>query len=260
MRFGIRDIVDVSLFDLSTNKLVLFLESLKTSSTEIGAETVYARGGRGNPRRIAWDGTKDVNFKCEDCLISPQSFSRLLGSNLVTGAQIVPFTEILVSSGASIQLSSTPYTINPTLYPMGIHSTDDRSTPVQEYTLGSPSNPNEYSITGEVVTLPAGTVDGDMFIVNYYKQSSANNKRMIVTSDQFPMTFKLTGYTLWRSEQDKKDYPCLITIPSAKLLTPITITQSVTGDPTVWPWSFTVLKDFRSNNMVIYDIDDQPIN
>jgi hypothetical protein len=43
-RGGIRDVVDLTLYDTVSLKPVLFLESLKMSTTEIGAETVYARG------------------------------------------------------------------------------------------------------------------------------------------------------------------------------------------------------------------------
>lgn len=43
-RGGIRDVVDLTLFSLSTGKPVLYLDSMKMTTTDIGAETVFARG------------------------------------------------------------------------------------------------------------------------------------------------------------------------------------------------------------------------
>lgn len=34
---------------------VIYFDTLKTSSMEGAATTVYANGGRGNPRLVAWD-------------------------------------------------------------------------------------------------------------------------------------------------------------------------------------------------------------
>ena len=259
-RYGIRDIVDVEIVDITTKKPILFLESLKTSSTEVGAAVVVARGGRGNPRRIVWEGDKDVTFNCEDCMISPTALSLLLGSTLVTGVAKVPVVEILTSASDALTLSATPLSGDATR-PLTIYSTSDRSTPETEYTLGSISNPNEYTIAARVVSLPSTTADGDIFLVSYYKNSTALNKQVTITSDQFAGTFKLTGYTLFRNESDGKDYPARITIPKAKLLSPITLTQAASGDPSIFPWKFIVLKSTTSSTMVIYDIEtDTPIS
>lgn len=66
MRFGIREICDVVLRAKSymtlgsrkfyKNEPVIYFDTLKTSSLEGSATTVYATGGRGNARLIAWEG------------------------------------------------------------------------------------------------------------------------------------------------------------------------------------------------------------
>ena len=38
------------------NEPVIYFDTLKTSSLEGSATTVYATGGRGNARLIAWEG------------------------------------------------------------------------------------------------------------------------------------------------------------------------------------------------------------
>ena len=42
---------------------VLYLDTAKTSTLEGAATTVYAQGGKGNPRLIGWDGEKTLTFE-----------------------------------------------------------------------------------------------------------------------------------------------------------------------------------------------------
>ena len=93
MKFGVREICDVVLKAKAAQKIgnkvfyknepVLYFDSLKTSSMEGAATTVYAQGGRGNARLIAWEGERTVTFTMEDALISPAGFSILTGAGLI---------------------------------------------------------------------------------------------------------------------------------------------------------------------------------
>lgn len=94
MRFGVREICDVVLRAKAMQRIgnkvfykdepVLYFDSLKTSSLEGAATTVYAQGGRGNSRLIAWEGERTVTFTMEDALISPAGFSILSGAGLIS--------------------------------------------------------------------------------------------------------------------------------------------------------------------------------
>ena len=93
MKFGVREICDVGLkkkaagwfgkLYLDKGMPVLYFDTLKTSSLEGAATTVYAQGGKGNPRLVAWEGDRTVTFTMEDALISPESFSILSGAGLM---------------------------------------------------------------------------------------------------------------------------------------------------------------------------------
>ena len=50
---------------------------------EGASTTVYAQGGRGNARLVAWEGERTVTFTMEDALISPEGFMILSGAGLV---------------------------------------------------------------------------------------------------------------------------------------------------------------------------------
>ncbi len=93
MKFGVREICNVVLRAKGTqqvgkrtfykNEPVLLFDTLKTSSLEGAATTVYATGGVGNSRLVAWEGERTVTFNMEDALISPESFMVLTGAGLV---------------------------------------------------------------------------------------------------------------------------------------------------------------------------------
>lgn len=100
MRFGVREIAEVVLKTKSKMQLgsktfykndpVLYFETLKTSSLEGATTTVYAQGGRGNTRLIAWEGERTLTFTFEDALLSPESFAILSGANLIAAETTKP--------------------------------------------------------------------------------------------------------------------------------------------------------------------------
>ena len=129
MKFGVREICDVVLKTKAAQKIgdkifyagepVIYFDTLKTSSMEGAATTVYAQGGRGNARLVAWEGERTVTFTMEDALISPEGFMILSGAGLVSGAEKPIYqhmTETIdasgiepVEGGYDIRLSQMPY-------------------------------------------------------------------------------------------------------------------------------------------------------
>ena len=97
MKFGIREICDVVLKAKAAQKVgnkifyknepVCYFDTLKTSSLEGQATTVYAQGGRGNSRLVAWEGERTITFTMEDALISPEGFMILSGAGLTDASE-----------------------------------------------------------------------------------------------------------------------------------------------------------------------------
>ena len=108
MRFGVREICDVVLKAKAATKIgnkvfyknepVIYFDSLKTSSMEGAATTVYAQGGRGNSRLVAWEGERTVTFTMEDALISPEGFMILSGAGLVEASNNKPIYQHVVET------------------------------------------------------------------------------------------------------------------------------------------------------------------
>ena len=97
MKFGVREICDVVLKARApmkvgnkvfyANEPVLYFDTLKTSSLEGASTTVYAQGGRGNARLVAWDGDRTMTFTMEDALISAEGFMILAGAGLIDASK-----------------------------------------------------------------------------------------------------------------------------------------------------------------------------
>ena len=132
MRFGVREICNVVLKAKAAQKVgkkifyknepVMYFDTLKTSSMEGQSSTVYAQGGRGNPRLVAWEGERTVTFTMEDALISPEGLSILTGAGLIDAkdktiyqhvTEIIDKSEVDLSGIESgiirIPLSQMPY-------------------------------------------------------------------------------------------------------------------------------------------------------
>ena len=122
MKFGVREICDVVLrrkaagwfgkLYLEKDMPVLYFDTLKTSNLEGAATTVYAQGGKGNPRLVAWEGDRTVTFTMEDALISPQSFSILSGAGFMDATSEKPIyvhqTGQLEIAGGQIEFPTKP--------------------------------------------------------------------------------------------------------------------------------------------------------
>ena len=185
MKFGVREICDVVLRAKAAQKIgnkvfyknepVLYFDSLKTSSMEGAATTVYAQGGRGNARLIAWEGERTVTFTMEDALISPIGFSILTGAGLTeaSGEKTlkVHTTETVKVASASgdevlIDLSENPYlggtTTSDTVsyfYYEGIEpfeSEDDIDTEEVYYTQATNGAYTPVTQTGEALVTFSG--------------------------------------------------------------------------------------------------------
>lgn len=93
MKFGVREICDVVFRAKGVCKVgnrifykdepIMYFDTLKTSSLEAASSSVYAQGGKGNPRLVAWDGDRTLTFNMEDALISAEGLQILSGAGLL---------------------------------------------------------------------------------------------------------------------------------------------------------------------------------
>ena len=240
MKFGMREVADVMVKTRVANQKVggqvipakgtpiCHFDSLKTSSLEQAASTVYAQGGRGNSRLVAWEGDKTLTLTMEDALISKAGLALLTGANLIdisldanVQETIVHVTEICEVKENKINLFNTPAEGQPVFYA----PVDDTGT-----------------VIGAFKTLATGNAvaEGlDAVLVDYYVKKDKTSSVLLVDIEEtaFGGNFYFEGSTLWR-DGDGRDYPAEFIIPNGHIQSNFTFAMSSTGDPSTF--TFTV--------------------
>ena len=259
MKFGVREIANVVFRAKNEQTIgnktfakgqpVFYLDTAKTSSMEGAATTVYATGGRGNTRLIAWEGEKTLTFTVEDALLSPVSFAMLSGAGVIKGTsqEIVHFhqtTTAVIGAGGIIDLSDAlenTETICSTapLYIMKIDTYGDLTGEIMsDFTVSKTSGSGEiegktlkYSGTG---TAPSsGTV-----MVDYYVKKAANTvSELQIDAGHFGGYFYVEADTLFRRQADGKDLPANLTFPNVKIQSNFTFSMAATGDPSTFTFT-----------------------
>ena len=250
MKFGVREICDVVFKAKADTKIgnytfkkgqpVLYIDSAKTSTIEGAATTVYAQGGKGNTRLIAWEGEKTLTFTVEDALLSPISFSVLSGAGLFkndsTNVHVHTTSEAYIGTDGTIDLTDA----------LGTAEKIDATAPVFVV-----KTENDGSITGELVSnltvsndgkkLTGATyVDGatnSVFVDFYVVKSSKDVSELQIDAANFAGYYYVEASTLFRRESDGVDMPAEITLPNVKIQSNFTFSMASTGDPSTFTFT-----------------------
>ena len=293
-RYGIKEVADVTFYKIGPDgkpaEPVLFLDTLKVSTIEQTAETVDARGGKGNPKLITWDYGKEITLTLEDALFSPKSMSIMMGDGNVTqgaGGYIRKTAVARLSTAAEgkIKLINDYITAD-------VYDATDGSKRVKLYLGGEATAPaGEVKINGQLVfaitgetsklydedgsvldeaftesdlkslwttglTVPTGkNLDGHKVMFTYWVK--ATTKTIVVSGDTFPGTYYVQGDTYSRSDVDGRDQFFQFIVPKAKLTAEQTITLEAEGDPSTFNMNLTVLRPESGEMMklVQYDLE-----
>ena len=280
-KFGVREICDVVLKAKATqmvgnkkfykNEPVIYFDTLKTSSMEGAATTVYAQGGAGNSRLVAWEGERTVTFTMEDALISPEGFMILSGAGLIdatTGKPIYQhMTETIDASTihrsgtkAVIPLSEKPYLGSATgdseaaynspedyCYVMLIKDGEIISEPYipihneAHATLSDKNAVNDTNIEIDITSTPAP--DFDSVLVDYYVARESGAQQIEITPDKFGGNYYLEASTLFRTT-DGVDMPAEFIIPNCKIQSNFTFTMASSGDPSTFTFTLDAFPDY----------------
>lgn len=275
MKFGVREICDVVFkkkaggyfgkLYLDKNMPVLYFDTLKTSSLEGTATTVYAQGGKGNPRLVAWEGDRVVTFTMEDALISPESFSILSGAGFMDASAenkiYVHTTEQLeVSEAGEIELSKIPAakgemyimvmtedgSIDPNSLPMLIKAPEKKmevATVLAAWKDEYDADPDHVKLNLPKVEIPQ--IDaGDVVYVDYYVEAESGVKQIDIEAGKFGGSYYLEASTLFRDQATGEDYPAEFIIPNCKVQSNFTFTMAPSGDPSTFTFTMDAFPDY----------------
>jgi hypothetical protein len=259
-KFGVKEVMNVTFYDLENHKPVLYVDTLKMSSLENTAEESNARGGWGNPKLLTWDYNREANFTIQDALIGFDGLALMTGNEVTgTGADdysVLYKREILDLSGSegarTATLSEVPV---------------DPDDPVDSGTKdpkGDVSRVFLYSFTEGIMgdTLSA-TINANKSIsdivttetkaVAYYPYVYANTEKLrqvTITSDNFPSTFRIVGDTFIRSANTGRDEYFQLIVERAKVQPGFSLTMEAEGDPSVFDMNITVLRPLEGTEMI----------
>lgn len=268
MKFGVREICDVVLKAKANQKVgnkifyknepVIYFDTLKTSSMEGAATTVYAQGGRGNSRLVAWEGERTVTFTMEDALISPAGFMILSGAGLIEASAEntikVHTTEqtnnVKVADGGvvTVELAEAPYDADGEdyIYVMLMNDGEVVSEPfIPEKVEGKvlTLKVSDDLVAGKATAWKEGFKQGGVVLVDYYVERSSGAQQIEITPDKFGGNYYLEASTLFR-DTNGVDMPAEFIIPNCKIQSNFTFTMASSGDPSTFTFTMDAFPDY----------------
>ena len=249
MKFGVREICDVVFKAKADTKIgtstfkkgqpVLYIDTAKTYTIEGAATTVYATGGKGNTRLIAWEGEKTLTFTVEDALLSPIGFSVLSGAGLFKGesdtVHVHTTANAYVGNDGTIDLTDSLESseqIDGTA-PVFVMVTEDDGSITGDLISGLAVASNGKSLTGATSTYYGKTV----FVDFYVTKASAKISELQIDAGNFAGYYYVEASTLFRRESDGVDMPAEITLPNVKIQSNFTFSMASTGDPSTFTFT-----------------------
>jgi len=278
MKFGVRECCDVVFRAKAPMKVgkrifykgepVIYFDTLKTSTLEGAATTVYAQGGRGNARLMSWDGERTVTFTMEDALISPEGLSILTGAGIIDGAEetiYVHSTERIDAADTEFVTWSEDGTIEVTMTEAPV--TPEKKSGADVYVLIYDAQNNLYcepfstdtneggageiSVADKVLTIskPNGIdkpahLNGYTILVDYYVEKNSGAMQINITPDKFGGAFYVEASTLFRDQATQLDMPAEFIIPNARVQSNFTFTMAGSGDPSSFTFTMDAFPDY----------------
>ena len=275
MKFGVREICDVVFKAKANVKIgntefkkgqpVLYIDTAKTSTVEGAATTVYATGGKGNTRLIAWEGEKTLTFTVEDALLSPIGFAVLSGAGLFKGKNEDELVHVHATANAYV---STEGAIDLT-DSLGANEKIDATAPIFVMVAEEDGSLSGEMITGVAVaedgkklTGATSAADKAVFVDFYISKKSANVSELQIDAANFAGYYYVEASTLFRRQNDGVDMPAEITLPNVKIQSNFTFSMASTGDPSTFTFTmdafpgYTMFDNTRKVLCVIQVVED----
>ena len=258
MKFGVREICDVVLRAKGTVKVgettfshdepVIYFDSAKTSTVEGSATTVYATGGRGNNKLLAWEGEKSVTFTMEDALLSPLGFSILSGAGLVDATQVnggmkvhtTLTTVVDVTDGISVNLATLT---GKTIAEEKAYAFIMKDGQIVERL--KPATPSSGSVTFTRNGKASGPLTGEQTVmVDFYVKVETGAVEMTIEPDKFGGFYYLEASTLFRRQDNGQDMAAAFVIPKVKIQSNFTFSMASSGDPSTFTFTMDAFPDY----------------
>lgn len=255
-KFGSKEVLDCTLYDMLTKKPVISFDTLKTSAIEVTTSKVEARGGRGNAKLLVWEIDKNATMTISDALLSPKSLELVSGIATKVGIQTITMRQ-----KTDWALVDTVMTDKGDLYPLTANGSGvitlaftpkEVATGILVYDAtddcGTPISMASATLTGTTLTVLAAA--NKKVIVYYTYDSAATAETYVIDSAHFAGSYKLVGDTIVRNAATGKDEAFQVTIPNLHWSSALSLAFSADGDPSVQNFECEIQRDANSSTMI----------
>ena len=251
MRFGVREICNVVFKAADTRKIgsttfqkgqpVIYFDSLKTSTMEQATTTVYAQGGRGNTRLVAWEGEKTLTFTMEDALISEMGLAILAGANLYEAKEGDTLLVHVTETTATGKVSKAP-----------AKADESKNLGIKFYALELDDNGD---VTGAPIAVTiddsmkvTGIEEGKIYLVDYYTEKKSGAYQIDIEPQCFGGNFYIEADTLFRDTKGT-DHAAQFVIPNGKIQSNFTLSMASSGDPSTFTFTVDAFPGYVNGDM-----------
>lgn len=251
MRFGVREICNVVFKAADTRKIgsttfqkgqpVIYFDSLKTSTMEQATTTVYAQGGRGNTRLVAWEGEKTLTFTMEDALISEMGLAILAGANLYEAGTGDTLLVHVTETTATGKVSKAP-----------AKADEGKNLGIKFYALELDDNGD---VTGAPIAVTiddsmkvTGIEEGKIYLVDYYTEKKSGAYQIDIEPQCFGGNFYIEADTLFRDTKGT-DHAAQFVIPNGKIQSNFTLSMASSGDPSTFTFTVDAFPGYVNGDM-----------
>ena len=233
-KYGIKEVADVTFYDIDSGAPVLYLDTLKVSTIEQTAENTSARGGKGNPELIIWDYNKEITVTLEDALYSAKSMALMFGDSAASSDAVAATVTRFINYTATNTTTSTA----------DISAALPKTWGNKAITATASTI---YNSAGSSVDV-AAMVKGETYMVSY-TVATTGKVEIVISADTFPGTYKVVGDTYSRSYRNGEDTLFQFVIQKAKVQSEVTLTMEAEGDPSTFNLNLKVLRPSNGEMM-----------
>ena len=274
MKFGVREICDVTFKTTADYQKVgntvfkragmpaFMIDTARTSTLEQATSTVYAQGGKGYNRLIAWEGEKTMTFTVEDALISPMGLAVLSGAGLmkadankVSHVHVTYDVQVGENGIAKITLDNLKeetgledadkfYVCSATEVPAYATVLDGSGAGIEfiaEVEIGGKAVEDMGAILVDKDNVATFTVDEKYkhhtIKLDFYLFMTAGVTEVEIKPQDFGGFFYVEAQTLFRREDTGKDMAAEIILPKVKIQSGFTFSMAASGDPSTFTFT-----------------------
>ena len=259
-KFSIQEIFKWAFFDLQTNRCLGWLVSLKESTLNQEATTVYATGGAGNPKLVGFSHSKMATVTLKEAIYDLNTISTITGAEVVTGSNtdVMHYDEVTITTNAGVTTFTALGTVDAEIgYAYVIGDDGAFSTELTQDATTPSASAFVYDVGTKAITT-SGLADGTKLAMFYRVTTAASTHTVESLTSAYAKTVKAVGFGYAKDSCTNENYGCQIIMDRAKVSDTIELAITADGEPSTLPVTLEALKSCVSDKlfqMVIFESD-----